>query len=445
MPEVPPNGAARGLVVAGTASGVGKTTVSVALALLLKARGYRVQPYKCGPDYIDPGYLSAAAGRTCRNLDSYLVPPDVMRELFAHAAADADVALIEGVMGLYDGRRGPAAEGSTAEVAKLLRAPVILVIDAAKMSASAAAIVIGFQVFDPEVKIVGVIANNIGSVNHLRGVREAIESRTGLPLLGHLPREAVLNLPERHLGLTPSAERPDLETYLSRFGEQALATFNIEALLGIIEGAALRPPEGPHRIFPPEPVPARVNIAVARDQAFSFYYQDNVDLLAAWGARPVMVSPLEDAALPQDIGGLYLGGGFPEVFAARLSANTTLLRDLRERVAAGMPVYAECGGLIYLCRSITDFAGASHPMTGLIPADAVMQGKRRRLSYATARAARDSVLLAHGETVRGHLFHWSDVALPAGRAAYQVTAPEAGPEGRPGLIAQIDSRGQTAP
>jgi cobyrinic acid a,c-diamide synthase len=429
MPDPRPAETRRGLVVAGTASGSGKTTVSTALVLLLAARGLRVQPFKCGPDYIDPGYLSRAAGRPCRNLDSWMLPADVMREVLRHATADANTAVIEGVMGLFDGRRGLAAEGSTAEIATAFDAPVLLVIDAAKMSASAAAIVNGFRDFDPAVRLVGVIANNIGSPNHLRGVRQAIESRSGLPLVGYLPKNADLCLPERHLGLVPAVERANLDTYLKRLREQAAETFDLDAIIKLLDGSALRPPVNPGGLFPDAPAETRARIAVARDDAFNFYYQDNLDMLTARGAEIVPVSPLHDPGLPPDADGIYLGGGFPEVFAEKLSANTAFREDLSKRAAAGMPVYAECGGLLYLCRSITDFDGKCHPMAGSIPAAAVMGNKRRRLGYAEAEATTDSILLKQGETVRGHLFHWSDVGLPPERAAYQLTDPADGPEG----------------
>lgn len=429
MPDPKRSATRRGLVVAGTASGNGKTTVSTALVLLLAARGLRVQPFKCGPDYIDPGYLSRAAGRPCRNLDSWMLPADVMREVLRHATADADVTVIEGVMGLFDGRRGLAAEGSTAEIAKALEAPVILVIDAAKMSASTAAMVIGFRDYDPGVKMAGVIANNIGSPNHLRGVREAVEARSGLPLVGYLPKNADLSLPERHLGLVPAVERANLDDYFTRLHEQAAETFDLDAIAGILNDSALRPPVNPVGLFPESPAETRVRIAVARDDAFDFYYQDNLDMLAARGAQIVPVSPLNDGGLPPDIGGIYLGGGFPEVFAAKLVANTAFREDLLTRAEAGMPVYAECGGLLYLCRSITDFDGCLHQMVGLIPSAAVMTNRRRRLGYAEAEAVTDSILLRQGETVRGHLFHWSDVPLPPGCSAYRLTDPAEGPEG----------------
>ncbi len=433
MPEARRDGTRRGLVVAGTASGSGKTTVTTALVLLLAARGLRVQPFKCGPDYIDPGYLSRAAGRPCRNLDSWMLPEDVMREVLHHATATADIAVIEGVMGLYDGRRGPdpnmTAAGSTAEIAKALDAPVLLVVDAAKMSASAAAMVIGYRDFDPGVRLAGVIANNIGSPNHLRGVREAIEARSGLPLVGYLPKNVDLSLPERHLGLVPAVERANLEIYFERLRQQAAETFDLDAITGLLDNSSLRPPVRPVGLFSENPVETRVKIAVARDDAFNFYYQDNLDMLTARGAQITPVSPLNDTGLPPETDGIYLGGGFPEVFAETLSANTAFREDLLNRAEAGMPVYAECGGLLYLCRSITGFDGIVHPMVGSIPAAAVMASKRRRLGYAEAEAAADSILLRRGETVRGHLFHWSDVGLPPERAAYRLTDPDAAAEG----------------
>lgn len=425
MKKISPARAA--FVVAGVASGVGKTTITAAIIRALGARGQRVQPFKCGPDYIDPGFLSQAAGRPCRNLDGWMVPPEAMLELFHHAAGDADIAVIEGVMGLYDGRRGQAAEGSTAAVAKALRAPVLLVVDAARLSASAAAVVLGYREMDPEINLAGVILNNIGSQNHRRWVSEAITGRTGLPVLGSLAKDAAIALPERHLGLVPADEKEDMDAFLERL-DSVGASLDIDAIAGIARSAHLTPPPE-SRLFPDKTATPLVKLAVARDAAFNFYYEDNLDMLRARGAEIVSVSPLADRELPPDIGGFYIGGGFPEVFAARLAENKTFLKSLSQRANDGMPVYAECGGLVYLSQGVTLNDGRAHDFAGLIPVPAVMRRARSRLGYATARAARDSILLRRGEQVRGHLFHWSDIPLLPDRAAYRLLETDNTAEG----------------
>jgi cobyrinic acid a,c-diamide synthase len=417
-----------GVVIAGVSSGVGKTTITAAVIRGLRQRGCRVQPCKCGPDYIDPGFLSRAAARPCRNLDSWMVPPEAMLELYHHAARDADIAVIEGVMGLYDGRNGLASEGSTAAIAKTLNAPVLLVVDAARMSASAAAVVLGYRDLDPEVNLAGVIVNNVGSENHRRWVSEAIIQGTGLPVLGCLPREEGITLPERHLGLVPVDEKDDLDNFFRQLEDKITANIDIDAIVEIARTARLTMP-GQNRIFPDDKRPPVVKIAVARDAAFNFYYEDNLDILRARGAALVTVSPLDDPALPEDIDGIYIGGGFPEVFAARLSANHSFLDDLRKKAAGGMPVYAECGGMMYLSGGISDSDGREHDLAGLIPARAKMLAKRARLGYTVAAAARDSILLKCGDEVRGHLFHWSEIPPLPERAAYHLTSANGQPEG----------------
>lgn len=416
------------VVIAGVSSGVGKTTVTAAIIRGLCRRGRRVQPYKCGPDYIDPGFLSQAAGRPCRNLDSWMVPNEAMLELFHHANRNADIAVVEGVMGLYDGRNGLAAEGSTAAVAKALGAPVLLVVDAARMSASAAAVVLGYRDFDPAVNLAGVIVNNTGSESHRRWVSQAIKTATGLPVLGCLPRDATVSLPERHLGLVPAAEKDDLDGFWQKLEESITAKIDIEGITGIAGNARLNTPPK-NNIFPETPRKTGGRIAVARDAAFTFYYEDNLDILRARGAELVMVSPLNDRALPPDIDGIYIGGGFPEIFAEQLSLNASFREDLRTKAVNGLPVYAECGGLMYLCEAIRDGNGKEHSMAGLIPVKAEMLGKRARLGYTEAAAARDSILMKKGGTVRGHLFHWSQAPLLAERTAYYLTTSEDQPEG----------------
>jgi cobyrinic acid a,c-diamide synthase len=418
------------LVLGGVSSGVGKTTITAGLVAALKGRNLSVQPFKCGPDYIDPGFLALAAGLPCHNLDSWMLTPEAMVELFLHSSRQRDIAIVEGVMGLYDGRDGPQGVGSTAEIAKWLRAPVVLLIDAGKMSQSAAALVLGYRQLDPTVNIVGVIANKVGSPNHLRLITEAVEKRADLPLLGYLPNKTNLVLPERHLGLVPSAERPEPDDFLAQLVRQIEETVDIDRLLELARASVPLKLPGASRLFPKGKPARRTKIAVARDEAFNFYYQHNLDLLAAWGAELKFFSPLRDSSLPAGVKGAYIGGGFPEIFAAELAVNTALKDNLARLANDGRPIYAECGGLMYLSQGIIDFEERRFPMVGLVPGWSKMQKKRQRLGYTTAEAVQDSIIATSGQKLRGHVFHWSNLPEPAtGQAAYRILEPAAQLEG----------------
>lgn len=408
------------LVIGGVASGVGKTTLVAGLIGALRGRGLRVVPFKVGPDYVDPSYHSRTAGLPCRNLDSWMVPPESMLELFARTTAEADIAIIEGVMGLFDGRGDGGEEGSTAQAAKLLKAPVVLVVDAGKTARSAGAIVLGFRDFDPDLWLAGTILNQVGSPTHRQAIRDAVESRVGISVLGHLPRRAGLVLPERHLGLIPTGESAPDDQFFRQLVDQVEMTVSVDQLLSV---ARLVPPLPVRQsdLFPTTPHPVRVRIGVALDRAFTFYYQDNLDLLRAWGAELVPFSPLDDAHLPEDLDGLYIGGGFPELFAAELAGNHSMVRSIRQAAEARLPLYAECGGLMYLSEGIVDFDGQRHPMAGIVPVWSAMTHRRLTMGYRTATAKTDSLLLRKGETVRGHEFHWSELTSPisASHSAYQ--------------------------
>jgi cobyrinic acid a,c-diamide synthase len=417
------------LVIGGTSSGVGKTTITAGLIAALRERGLRVQPFKCGPDYIDPSYHSLASGLSCRNLDSWMLSEQAFIELFTHATGEAGIAVVEGVMGLYDGRNGLESAGSTAEVARWLRAPVILVMNVAKMSGSAAAVALGYRQLDPELNLVGVILNNIGSSNHLRWVTEAVEKKSGVSVLGYIPKKAEMRLPERHLGLVPTAEIGELSEYMEGLREQIESTVDVDTILRLAGMTESLPQVTEGKLFPPKAEPMQVSIAVAQDEAFSFYYQDNLDLLAAWGAELRFISPLHDDKLPSDIQGVYFGGGFPEMYANELEANGGFRRALVEAAEAGMPIYAECGGLMYISQGIIDFEGGKHPMVGLIPGWAEMQRKLARMGYAVAETLQNSILAQRGERLRGHLFHWSKMTRLAERAAYRILEPEEQLEG----------------
>ncbi len=412
----------RGLIVAGTHSGVGKTTVTAAIAAALVARGLTVQPYKAGPDYIDPGHLSRAAGREARNLDTWMLPRPVVAELFGRAAAGADITLVEGVMGLFDGRSGPDGaedEGSAADLARLLTLPVLLVVDASAVARSIAATVLGFQVFDRRVRLAGVVLNRVGSEAHAEICRVAITQATGLPVLGALPRSSDIAWPERHLGLVPDAEGTGAAdgVRVARLAALAEAHLDLDLLLRL---TATPIGTGSSGLFPDQAVTRRASIAVARDRAFHFTYPDSLELLDAWGADLLPFSPLEDAALPAGAGAVLLGGGFPEVFARELAENRSMHAALREAAARGVPIYGECGGLMYLGGALTDAEGERHEMAGLLPCESTMRDARLTLGYREAESL-GTPLLPPGERVRGHEFHYSrlvDAPEPA-TAAYR--------------------------
>lgn len=382
------------LVVAAPASGSGKTTVATGLIAALAAQGLDVSPHKVGPDYIDPGYHALAAGRPGRNLDPWLTAEDLVEPLFLHGARDADIAVVEGVMGLYDGAAGAGEFASTAHVAKLLGAPVVLVVDAASAGRSVAALVHGFVTYDSGVRIGGVILNRVGSDRHEEICRAAVEE-TGLPVLGVLRRHDDAATPSRHLGLIPAAERrPEALATVERLGALVAEGCDLRGLVALANTA------GPPTAEPWDPAVAapagRARIAVAGGPAFTFGYAENEELLAAAGAEVVRFDPLRDTALPPETGGVVIGGGFPETYAAELSAN----EPLRRAVAAFRgPIYAECAGLLYLARRLDDL-----PMCGVLDAEARMT-RRLTLGYREAVAVRDSPVARAGERVRGHEFH----------------------------------------
>jgi cobyrinic acid a,c-diamide synthase len=426
------------LLIAGSQSGVGKTTITAGVITACCRRGLRVQPFKVGPDYIDPTYHSLAAGRPCRNLDTWMLPPPRVREGFLRATQDCDLAVIEGVMGVFDGFDYDDESGSSAQVAKLLKSPVFLVLDAAKLARSAGAVALGLQRFDPDLPLAGFIVNRVGSESHGRGVARVIERGTGLPVLGWLPREERLHVPERHLGLVPTAEPGRWQEFLQAAEEMVERHLDVERMLAVASCqllvASCQEPAIPHRKLATGNGQRAIApvIAVARDEAFHFTYEDNLDLLREAGAEVRFFSPLRDPALPPGTAGVILSGGFPEVHAERLAANTAMREALRDAHRQGLPIYAECGGLMYLTRAIVDQAGREHPMVGLLPGRSVMGG-RLTLGYRLARAASDSWLLQSGETLRGHEFHYSTWEDRPGDLppAFVLTSPRGGPEQRP--------------
>ncbi|WP_340381531.1 cobyrinate a,c-diamide synthase [Streptomyces sp. SS7] len=425
------------LVVAAPSSGSGKTTVATGLMAAFAARGLTVSPHKVGPDYIDPGYHALATGRPGRNLDAYLCGPELIAPLFLHGARGCDLAVVEGVMGMYDGAAGEGELASTAQVAKLLGAPVVLVVDASSQSRSVAALVHGFVSWDTGVRVGGVILNKVASDRHEALLREALES-AGVPVLGALRRAAPLETPSRHLGLVPVAERQSAAVEaVASMAAWVSDGCDLAALEALARGAGAVPggsapwtPGLPSHDRPSRPAeePARKAlrpvVAVAGGTAFTFSYAEQVELLTAAGADVVVFDPLRDGSLPEGTAGLVVGGGFPEVYAAELSANELLRKEVAALAASGAPVAAECAGLLYLCRELD-----GQPMCGVLDAAARMS-ERLTLGYRDAVAVSDSVLAPAGTRLRGHEFHRTVVEPGAGAApAWGMRAPEPRVEG----------------
>jgi cobyrinic acid a,c-diamide synthase len=393
---------ARGILIAGTGSGVGKTTVALGLMGALAARGVRVAPFKAGPDFIDPGLHRLVTGRDSRNLDTWMTPGLGLERSFARGSAGADLAVVEGVMGLFDGGRGRSEAGSSAHLAKRLGLSVVLVVDGSGMAASAAAIVHGFASLDPHIKLAGVILNRVASTGHLEHLVPAIERRARVPVLGHLMRDAGIALPSRHLGLV-TAEDLAPGPVLERIAERVAAGVDLDRV--VAAAAPLEAPEVP----PARTAPVRARLAVARDAAFCFVYPDTLERLAEAGVQVVPFSPLADAGPPEGVDGLYLPGGYPEVHAKALSANAPMRRAVADAARAGLPVYAECGGLMYLTERLTDGGGAEHEMCGVLPTACRMLPRRAALGYREVTLTEAGLLGPAGMRLRGHEFHYSEV------------------------------------
>lgn len=404
------------VVIAAPQSGSGKTTVTLGIMAALKRRGLKVSPFKVGPDFIDPGYHRLVTGSPSINLDGWICDRGFIGATFSRHAAGADIAVVEGVMGLFDGIDGVSESGSTAQIAKELGAPVVLVVDARSQARSAAALVHGFASFDPGLRVAGVILNNVASENHERILREALAaSLPELAVLGCLPRDAALAIPSRHLGLTTAEDNPLSEEFLAHLVQVVERHLDLDALLELARGE--RGATGETGPFAGEVACAAappVRIAVARDAAFCFVYQDNLRLLEESGAELRFFSPLVDGSLPEGIGGIYLPGGYPELYADQLAANLPMKEALRGAVEAGMPVYAECGGFIYLTRGVA--AGdETHDLVGIFPVRTRMLPRRKALGYREVELLAESVIGRKGGIVRGHEFHYSEMEeMPAG-------------------------------
>jgi len=392
-------------VVAGTASGVGKTTLALAIIAGLRSRGLTVQPFKCGPDFIDGEHLARVAKRAARNLDTWMLDAEANREIFCRASSGCDVVIVEGMMGLFDGVTGGSDEGSTAEIAKLLDLPVVLVLDAGNSARSIAAVVRGFETFDPRLRFAGIVLNRVAGEAHFRMLDSAIRQASVVPVLGWLPMEADLAIAERHLGLHTAAEGTgaNLST-LTRLGNR----LDLDPLLNATTHSHRFETA---RIHGAEPKYEGIRVGIARDQAFSFYYEDNLDLLRENGAEIVEFSPLTDSALPKNLHALYFGGGYPELYAAALSGNGGLLQDIREFAEANKPIYAECGGLMYLAETLTTLAGQSYPMVGILAVAVEMTRSLVHFGYAHVEFADDCLLGKRGTGVRGHSFHCSRIVV----------------------------------
>jgi cobyrinic acid a,c-diamide synthase len=396
------------IVIGAAASSVGKTTIAAGIIAALRRQGLVVQPFKCGPDYIDPSYHERAAGRPCRNLDAWMLDDSQLVEGFSRACRDADVAVIEGVMGLFDGSNWHDERASTAQIAKLLGAPVILVVDIAGAARSAAAVVLGCQHFDPDLMLRGVVLNFAGSEGHAKGCAEAITGITGLPVLGWLPRDSALQIPERHLGLVPGSEHRDPGSLITGIADAVAERFDLGAIseLARTAGALSETPMTP-AVARRESGVGRPIIAVARDDAFCFYYPENLELLMEAGADIEFFSPLQGEQPAANAAGVYLGGGYPELHAAQLAANVGLWQALKTLRLRDAPIYAECGGFMALTQGLIDREGRRWPMAGLIPGEARMTDKLAALGYRHATALRRNLLADGGDVLRGHEFRYS--------------------------------------
>ena len=398
------------LVIAGERSGAGKTTITLALLAALKRRGIQVRSFKVGPDYIDPMFHRHVTGQACYNLDPMLTSEEYVQRCFVEKAGDC--AIVEGVMGLFDGAAGKKDFASTAHVARLLDLPIVLVVDCSRLSNSVAAIVHGYRSFDPRLKFAGVVLNRVGSDRHLELLKSALED---VPILGVLRRQDAIEIPDRHLGLVPTDELPGLNELIERLAQLGETCFDWGKISALLANPRRDDPAG--RLYHAVGNTDRPRIAIARDAAFNFYYQDNLDLLKQSGANLIEWSPLNDP-FPTNIDGLYFGGGFPEMFAATLSENQTTRKAIHAAIQSGMPTYAECGGLMYLSENIVDFSGDTFPMVGAIPTTTAMRS-RLTLGYRRGTVLEESPIVARNTIVHGHEFHRSTTTTAPDRPLFQ--------------------------
>jgi len=409
----------KALVIAGTKSGCGKTTATLGLMAALTRRGLKVAPFKVGPDFIDPGHHSRIVGAVSRNLDGWMLSKEYNFACFRRSAGYSDFAVIEGVMGLFDGYDGKTEAGSTAQMAKWLGVPVILLVDAASMARSAAAVVMGFEHFDRQLDYAGVIFNNLGSSRHLNYLKDAIQGYTEMPCLGGMLRNDKIKMPERHLGLVTHEDNPLSRETVAGLADIIEKSIDLDRLINALPDIVLPRQSGTDASSQKK----KARIAVARDNAFCFYYPDNLESLEQHGAEIIYFSPLTDEELPPEIDGLYFGGGYPELYAAGLAENNGLRDRIRKISQEGMPIYGECGGFMYLCQELIDQNGMNYPMTGCFPFTTRMFSKLRALGYREINLTRDTVIGRRNLTIRGHEFHYSEISGAASghQTVYRVS------------------------
>jgi cobyrinic acid a,c-diamide synthase len=400
------------VVVAGLYGEGGKTTVATGLIGALKKKGLKVQPFKVGPDYIDGGYHTAVADRPSRHLDSWLTSPRTVLEIFENNCKDADVAVIEGFMGLFDGITrvvdGAQDFGSTAQIAQILKANIVLVLDVTGMRMNAATVVHGFKSFNEKVNVKSVILNNVRSQQQAEWMKQTIESATKVPVVGLIPYSEEIFLPTRLGGLIPIPEKETLKTTLAKLVEYVGERVDIDKILDVAKNAE-ELPDIDSAAFPSQQRGKKVRLGLAFDEAFNFYYPTNIDLLRAYGAETVFFSPIHDKTLPSNLDGLYLPGGFPDAMAEQLARNQTMRKSIKAAAEDGMPIYSEHGGSLYLTKSIADFEGSTFPMVGALPGKAVMEKKLQALDSTLMETINDNLLNQKGSIIHGHEYHFSKI------------------------------------
>ncbi len=408
------------MMIAGLSSGVGKTTVSMGLMSYF-SRQMTVQPFKVGPDYIDPAFHTRITGRSCRNLDSYLMDEDTIRYLYNRQAIEADMTIVEGVMGIFDGAEIGSDKGTSASIGKILKLPVILVVNGGKIAGTMGAIMKGIESFDPEVSIRGVLFNQVNSAHHYELLKEAVESATNIKACGYLPKRQEFAIEERHLGLVPMAEQEAFRVKMEQLADALAETVDIEMLLALCSTERVQPPRLPKDVAAVLEACIRntedpLRIGIARDQAFHFYYEDNLQLLKEMGCRLIPWSPLEDEALPSDLDGLLIGGGFPEIFAQKLEQNTMIREAIRRALEGGLSYIAECGGLMYLARTLTDLEDNTFDMVGVLDGKTSMTKRLQRFGYCQVSTTQKTVYGRSGQRIAAHEFHHSsaDIEEPTG-------------------------------
>lgn len=410
----------KGLIIAGTMSGCGKTTIALGFMACLKKRGFDVAPFKVGPDFIDPGHHTRITGKASRNLDGWMLSRSYNMASFARHAKTADMAVVEGVMGLFDGYDGKNEDGSTAQMAKWIGLPVLLIVDARSMARSAAALVQGFERFDANIIFAGVLFNNIGSDRHLTYLKEAMQGHVNMPCLGGIHRDAAIAIPERHLGLVTQEDHFWSKQAIDKLADIIENSMDVQKFLESLPHHEMpeQEPGGRKQIEIP-----KVRIGLPMDNAFCFYYADNLDILASYGAEIVCFSPLNDSDLPENLDGLYLGGGYPELFAEQLSENTHMRQQIRENSMEGMPIYGECGGFMYLCSEIRTTKGKHYPMVGCFPFVTTMFDRLKSLGYRDITLTKDTIIGKRGQSIRGHEFHYSEITefSDTTKTTYQVS------------------------